>query len=180
MAENRTLARPYANALFEVARDGGDLDGWSKALASAAAVAQNEDAQSFFASPKVSDAERVSLVVELAQGGPLASGHGQNLLRLLAENDRFEVLPEIAARFEELKAKFENSVEVSLISATPVDPAIAAKIKAALQKRLGRSVELNESIDPDLVGGAIIRADDMVIDGSIRTRLGQLAQAMKR
>lgn len=180
MAENRTLARPYANALFEVARDSGDLAGWSSALANAAAVAQNENAQAFFASPSVTDSERVSIVSELAQGGPLAGEHGQNLLRLLAENDRLEVLPEIAARFEELKAKFENSVEVSLVSATPVDPEIAAKIKAALQKRLGRSVELNESIDPDLVGGAIIRADDMVIDGSIRTRLGQLAQAMKR
>lgn len=180
MAENRTLARPYANALFEVARGGGDLAGWSNALAKAAAVAQNEDAQAFFASPNVTDGERVSLVTDLAQGGPLATEHGQNLLRLLAENDRLEVLPEIAERFDELKANFENSVEVSLISATPVDAEIAAKIKAALQKRLGRSVELNESIDPELVGGAIIRADDMVIDGSIRTRLGQLAQAMKR
>ena len=103
---------------------------------------------------------------------------GTNLLRLLAENGRLDALPDIAARFDALKAAFENTVDVDLISAVEIDDAVAAKFKESLQARLGRSVALNRSVDADLLGGAIVRADDLVIDGSIKTRLEALAQRL--
>jgi F-type H+-transporting ATPase subunit delta len=103
---------------------------------------------------------------------------GKALLALLAENDRLAVLPEIAAQFDTLKAEAENKVKAKLVSATAVDAAVAARVKQALEKRLGREVELTLEVDPSLIGGAIVRAEDMVIDGSVRTRLEQLARAM--
>ncbi len=87
-------------------------------------------------------------------------------------------LPEIAAQFDALKAEAENKVKATLVSATAVDAAVAERVKQALKKRLGREVELSLEVDPSLIGGAIVRAEDMVIDGSVRTRLEQLARAM--
>ena len=103
---------------------------------------------------------------------------GKALLALLAENGRLTVLPEIAAQFDSLKAQAENKVKVKLISATAVDPKIAAQVTQALTKRLGREVELELEVDATLIGGAIIRAEDMVIDGSVRARLEQLAHSL--
>jgi F-type H+-transporting ATPase subunit delta len=88
------------------------------------------------------------------------------------------VLPEIAAQFDALKAEAENKIKATLISATAVDAGVAERVKQALKKRLGREVELELTVDPSLIGGAIVRAEDMVIDGSVRTRLEQLARAM--
>ena len=125
-------------------------------------------------------AARATLVGSIAsaiKGGELlASAAGKNLLQLLAENDRLTALPEIAAQFDALKAEAENKVKVTVTAATPVDAAIAEQIKKALQQKLGRAVELTLEVDASLIGGAIIQADDMVIDGSVRTRLQRLTE----
>jgi F0F1-type ATP synthase delta subunit len=107
-----------------------------------------------------------------------ARSEGRNLLALLAENDRLGALTEISAQFDQLKAEQENRVAVTLVSASAVDAAQAEKISGALSRRLGRSVDLTLEVDPSLIGGAVIRAKDMVIDDSLQTRLKRLASAL--
>jgi F-type H+-transporting ATPase subunit delta len=182
MADTSTIARPYAKALFDLANGERKLSAWSEALTAAAAVLADASAKRALANPKLDDGARAALVGDIAgaiKGGELlTSAAGKNLLRLLAENDRLTVLPEIAAQFDLLKAEAENTVNVTVTSATPVDQALAGEIKKALEQKLGRSVELSLAVDPALIGGAVIQADDMVIDGSVRTRLQRLTETL--
>ena len=182
MADLGTIARPYARALFDVASSAGTLGQWSDALHVAAAVVDDEKARQFLVNPALTEEQRAGfeeVVAQDAKGGALwRSVEGRNLLRLLAENDRLAALGEIAEQFDVLKARQENTVKVTLVSATAVDAAVADQVKQALEKRLGRSVELALEVDENILGGAIIRAEDMVIDGSVRTRLQRLAEAL--
>jgi F-type H+-transporting ATPase subunit delta len=182
MADVSTVARPYAKALFDLANGERKLHEWSAALGAAAAVLADADAKRALANPKFDDAARAALVGSIAgaiKGGDLfTSSAGKNLLQLLAENDRLTALPEIAAQFDALKAEAENKVKVTVTAATTVDPALAEQIKKALEQKLGRVVELTLAVDASLIGGAVIQADDMVIDGSVRTRLQRLAETI--
>jgi len=182
MADASAIARPYARAVFELARERSALAEWSSALNVAAAVVREPRAKRFLANPELDDAQRAGFVEVVSQdtpGGALwRSREGRNLLDVLAENDRLAVLPEIAAQFDELKTREENKVKVTIVSAAEVDRKVVEQIAAALQKKLGRNVELTLEIDKDILGGAIIRAEDMVIDGSVRTRLERLAEAL--
>jgi len=182
MADFGTVARPYARAIFDVALAAGDLEGWSQGLAAAAAVAGEKSAHEFLSRPELDDGERSELVGSVASGlpggGVLATPEGRNLLRLLAENDRLDALGEISKQFDALKAEQENKVRVTLVAAAAVDAATADKIAGALGKRLGRSVELTLEVDAALLGGAVVRAEDMVIDDSLRTRLKRLAGSL--
>ncbi len=186
MAEKRTLARPYASAAFDVARDAGRLGDWAHALGVAATVAADPEALAAFAAPKLGPGRRAELVVDVVRaadadaGALLGDGAGLNFVKLLAENGRLAILPEIARLFDELRADEENTVDVEVVSAVELDDAIRERLTAALAKRLGRDVRLHCAVDDDLLGGAIIRANDLVIDGSIRTRLGKLADALTR
>ena len=180
MADSSTVARPYAKALFDLANGERKLAEWSAALGAAAAVLADANAKRALANPGLGDEARATLVGSIAsaiKGGELlASGQGKNLLQVLAENDRLTALPEIAVQFDALKAEAENKVKVTVTAATQVDGAIAEQIKKALQQKLGRTVELTLAVDASLIGGAIIQADDMVIDGSVRTRLQRLTE----
>ena len=180
MADLSTVARPYAKALFDLASAEKKLPQWSAALGAAAAVVADADAKRALANPAFADGERASLVGSIAgsiKGGELlATPAGQNFLRVVAENGRLTVLPEIAAQFDALKAEAENKVNVTVTAATAVDKGIAEQIKNALQQKLNRKVELTLAVDASLIGGAIIQADDMVIDGSVRTRLQRLTE----
>lgn len=182
MADFGTIARPYARAAFDTAKEANALDAWSQGLAAAAAVVSNADAERVLASPDLTDDARVALIAEVGaalQGAELFGDERfKSLLRLLAENDRLEALPEISAQFDALKAEAENKIDVTLVSATSVEPDVAQKITHALERRLGRQVALKIEIDEKLLGGAIIRAEDMVIDGSVRTRLERLTQTL--
>jgi F-type H+-transporting ATPase subunit delta len=180
MAEFSTVARPYAKALFDLANGERKLPEWSAALGAAAAVLADAGAKRALANPGFDDGARAALVGSIAssiKGGELfASPTAKNLLTLLAENDRLTALPEIAAQFDALKAEAENKVNVTVTAATQVDSGIAEQIKKSLEKKLGRVVELTLAVDAALIGGAIIQADDMVIDGSVRTRLQRLTE----
>ena len=180
MADSSTVARPYAKALFDRANGDRKLTEWSAALGAAAAVLADANAKRALANPGLGDEARATLVGSIAsaiKGGELlASGQGKNLLQVLADNDRLTALPEIAVQFDALKAAAENKVKVTVTAATEVDGAIAEQIKKALQQKLGRTVELTLAVDASLIGGAIIQADDMVIDGSVRTRLQRLTE----
>jgi F-type H+-transporting ATPase subunit delta len=182
MADQSTIARPYAKALFDVASGEHKLGPWSDALNAAAAVLGDANAKRVLANPELDQARRADFIravsVGLKGADVLETPQGKALLALLAENDRLAVLPEIASQFDALKAEAENKVKATLVSATAVDAGVAERVKQALKKRLGREVELTLEVDPSLIGGAIVRAEDMVIDGSVRTRLEQLARAM--
>ena len=182
MADLSTIARPYARAIFDVARGGQDLAGWSEALKAAAGIAVDPAAREYLGRPELRPAERAefltSLCAEVEGASLLTTGPGQNLVRLLAENDRLNALEEIAAQFEELKTDVENKIRVTIVSASAVDPSVATKVASALKTKLGREVELALEVDASLIGGAVIRAKDMVIDDSVQSRLKRLAGAL--
>ncbi len=182
MSDNSTVARPYARAVFELASRDDSLTEWSEALGVAAQVLNDESARRFLARPDLDKAARGEFVIAVggaaAGKGLLASSHGQNLLRLLAENGRLGALGDISAQYEALKARAENRVKVQLTTAASIDKDVAAGISEALEKKLGRHVDLELLVDEQLLGGAVIRAEDMVIDGSVKNRLEQLAATL--
>jgi F-type H+-transporting ATPase subunit delta len=173
MADKSTIARPYAKAAFEEARDRNKLGPWSEALRTAAAVVGDPRVEDLIGNPRVTPAELAALVIEIA--GPQLEEEGRNFVRTLADNRRLALLPEISARFEELKAEAEGIVDVTVTSAAPLDDSQRDKLAAALERRLGRSVRLQCVTDPALIGGAVLRAGDLVIDGSLRARLERIA-----
>ncbi|WP_405225448.1 F0F1 ATP synthase subunit delta [Lentisalinibacter sediminis] len=184
MADKHTLARPYADALFDLARQDGTLDDWSSALGVAATVAADDGVAGVMHDPRYSDTQRIEfltgLFAEVPAAKMLAGGEtkGTNLLRLLVDYDRIEVLPEIAGHFDELKAELENTIEVTVTAASPLTDELSARIRKALEEKLGREVTLSTAVDEELIGGAVIRAGDFVIDGSIRSRLTKLANVL--
>lgn len=176
MADNSTIARPYAKAAFASARDAGKLAEWSALLAVAAAAVRDPGFAPLIGNPNVPTATLAAILAELAGDDTGAAGRG--LLDLLAERRRLALLPDIHARFEALRAESENRVDVELVSARALTDAQRKRFAQALRKRLGREVVLNERVDASIVGGAVIRAGDLVIDGSVRGRLEKLAATL--
>ena len=171
-----TIARPYAEAVFARAQETGELDSWSDMLAFLAEVVQAPDMVEFIGNPLV-DRERLDeLLVDI--GGDRLNQEGRNLTRLLVDNDRLTVLPEIAAVFEQLKADSQRVLKVHVRSAYALDPEQQQRIADALKAKLGRDITLTTEEDPDLIGGVHIRAGDLVIDGSVRGKLQQLANEL--
>jgi F-type H+-transporting ATPase subunit delta len=175
MSNALSLARPYARAAFELARSQDALGAWAGKLAFAAQVAADPRVTTLFGDPRVAQAELVALV---QPEGEAADSPFASFVRVLAENHRLPVLPEIGALFEALKQEAERVLKVNVRSATPIDTTEAAKLKDALKKRFGRDIEIEQSIDAGMLGGAIIDAGDIVIDGSVRGRLARLGQAL--
>jgi len=181
MAENSSIARPYAEAAFELAKDAGQLTGWSEILHVAGLAVADEALARMIDAPGADDSVVVGIIADVCKQAVTSSvdqNRVLNLLRLLAENGRLPVLPEIAARFDKLKTDVENSIDVVLTAAAPVDEAQQAKIIEALKKRFNRDVNLHFKLDKNLIGGARLQADDLVIDGSIRTGLEKLSSAL--
>ncbi|SDK42322.1 F0F1 ATP synthase subunit delta [Microbulbifer yueqingensis] len=176
MAELSTLARPYAKAAFAYAQEASDLGGWSTALATAAAVSQSEKVGEMLENPQLTADERAEKFLSICSDD--LSESGKNFLKLLAENHRLPLLPEIYELFEELKAQAEATLEVEVASARPLSEAQAQQLTQALSKKFGREVQLHSAVDESLLGGAIVRAGDTVIDGTVRGRLAKLAEAM--
>jgi len=185
MADNHTIARPYAKAVFEIASDSRDLAKWSEALGVARELLSDGQVVKFLANPMLTDDKGLSFLAELfkSAGGKtsiLAGGNkqGANFLKLLLEYGRVAVLPEIADHFDALKANVENTVDVTVTSAAPLSAAQKKTVAKALKERLGREVNLATEIDENLIGGAVISAGDVVIDGSLRSRLESLSNAL--
>ncbi len=176
MAEWSTLARPYAKAAFEFALEHNALGEWSRQLAQLAAVTGTEKVGRLIASVALGSRQQAETVVGLF-GGELLPGV-VNLVRLLAENKRLRLLPQISALFEQLKANQEKSLEVELVSAFALDNDLGDRLAQALRGKLQREVTINTVVDRSILGGAIVRAGDIVIDGSVRGRLAKLAKAM--
>lgn len=170
--ERTTLARPYAEAVFRIARERKALAAWSDMLALAAAVVRDPQMSRLIDNPRVPRERFVEFFLDVC--GKKVDQDGANLVRLLTENRRIQLLPEIAALYDQLRAEAEARVEAEVISATAVGAEQLKAIAAALKKRLGRDVNLATRLDPSLVGGIVIRAGDLVIDGSVRGKLKAL------
>jgi len=173
VAERATIARPYAKAAFEYARDARAFVNWSLGLKTAAEIVADSRVAALTKDPTWTQADLVSIITDVA-GDKLDSGM-QNFVRVLAENHRLLLLPEITARYEELRSEVENTVDVEVISAVALNGAQADKLKQALSTRLKRQVRMQNSVDATLLGGAVVRAGDLVIDGSLKGRLQRLA-----
>lgn len=175
MAEQATIARPYARAAFEHARAANAFAAWSALLGAGAAVAQTPGAEDLFSNPRVRERELIDFVAGVAKDAGASVGEdARNFLALLAHNRRLGFLPSIATQFEALRAAVENTLDVEVTSAYALTDPQREQLSAALATRFKRRVRLAETVDASLVGGAIVRAGDLVIDGSVRGRLARL------
>ena len=173
MSQTLTLARPYARAAFGVARDAGALPAWSEALALAARVAADPQVAALLGNPKLTQADVATLLAPQEANETFG-----NFLGLLFENRRLSLLPEIAGLYDELRFEAERVVKAKVTSAVALPAGELETIKAALKKRFGRDVEVETAVDDSLIGGAVIDAGDVVIDGSIKGKLGRLQAAL--
>jgi F-type H+-transporting ATPase subunit delta len=173
MADKLTIARPYARAAFQEARGEDRLAQWSDSLKVAAQVVKDPRVENLLGNPQVTPEQLAQFLIDIA--GPALGEHGANFVRTLAENRRLAHLPEISEQFEALKDEAQGVADVTVTSAAALDAAQEQKLSAALEKRLKRKVRLHTQVDPAIIGGAIVRAGDLVIDGSIATRLERIA-----
>jgi len=176
MAETQTLARPYAQAVFELAESNDALTEWSDALGALAAIVSNDDVAALMGNPEVDDTRLVDAIIEIARDD--LNADAANLVRLLAENSRLSLAPAIAEQFEARRAAAENRVDVNVVSAAPLSDEQQADLVKSLEKRLARSVRLTYEQDESVIGGAVIRAGDLVIDGSLRAQLERMRQSL--
>ena len=176
MADRLTIARPYARAAFGEARSDQLLAAWSEALAVGAQVVTDPRVQALLGNPHVTPEQLAQLVIGIAAAK--LGAHGENFVRTLAANRRLGYLPEIAQLFDTLKDAAEGVADVTLTSAAAPNDAQKQRIVASLERRLQRKVRLHCETDPALIGGAVLRSGDLVIDGSLRTRLERIAYAL--
>jgi len=173
MADRITQARPYARAAFAEAQERGELGAWSEALATAARVVEDPRVAALLGNPRVTADELAALVAGIA-GGSLGE-RALNFVRTLADNGRLGYLPEIAALFDTMKDEAEGIADVTLTAAAAPSAAQQQKLAQALERRLKRKVRLHTATDPKLIGGGVLHSGDLVIDGSLRTRLERIA-----
>lgn len=178
MAEKSTIARPYAEAVFALAREQKQLKAWSDMLQIAAAVAMHGDMRAIISNTNVSKSQGAQLIIDVCVGK--FSAEGKNLIKLLAENRRLSLLDEIAAQYATLRAEAEKTIDAEVISAFEVSAAQQKQIAEKLKARLGREVTLSCRVDPTLLGGAVIKAGDLVIDGSTKSQIQKLSIELAR
>ncbi len=176
MSELTTVARPYAKAAFDFAVEANAIDTWHEMLVFSAEVSKDVTIKEYLSGgASVEQATNIFLKVCDVQ----LDSNGQNFIKVLAENHRLLVLPQVLTQFSELKAEHEQEIVVDITSAVKLKVAQQKVISAALEKRLARKVKLNCSVDKNVVSGLIIKAGDMVIDGSIRGKLNRLATTIQ-
>jgi F-type H+-transporting ATPase subunit delta len=177
MAEPTTIARPYAEAAFRLAEAGNALGKWLEMLGALALVAKDERVRVAASDPKLSAAQVAGIFISVLAGRLTAEV--ENLVRVLAENARLELLPEIRAQFEALKNEREGVVEAEVHSAFALSEAQVADLVQRLEKKTGRKVRAKVAIDPELIAGVRVVLGDRVIDGSARAQLAALESALK-
>ena len=183
MSDFETIARPYAKAIFELASEEGSLQAWLDRLTTAAAIADDAGMQSMFDMPSMLPSEHVELFLSVyagIEGAEKASAEFKNFIGLLAENGRLPALSAIAAAYEILKQEADGKVEVQVTSAQPLTQKQKDDIAKSLAKKLGKEVCITSDVDETLIAGAIIRAGDLVIDGSVLARLDKLSTALNK
>lgn len=181
MSSVTTLARPYAKAAFALAQEEGGLARWEEMLGASAAVVGDATVADLLASPHLGDAAAVKLIADTVRAAAAGEGLSERFtgyLSVLAEYGRLALLPEIAALFRDLRAEAEKRLRVRVVSAVALDDGQAARLRDALARRFELEIELENEIDPKVIGGAVIYAGDEVIDGSLRGRLQKLASSL--
>lgn len=176
MSEFITVARPYAKAAFDFAVENQSVECWQQMLAFTAVVTRNEQMAELLSGAVAPETLSNTFI---AVCGDELDEHGQNFIRVMAENGRLLVLPAVLQQFIELRAALESTVEVDVLSSSALSDEQQANIVAAMEKRLSRKVKLNCKIDKSVLAGVIIRAGDLVIDGSVRGRLERLADVLQ-
>jgi len=178
MAELATLARPYAGAVFDLAKANGALDRWSRTLGVLAAAAAEPRVKLLLDDPERDEAQKARQLAELC--GDEVDDRAKKFLQVLAANRRLGLLEDVREQFEELRARELATLDVEVQSAFPLSEEQSRKLAAALERRFEKSVKLTNSVDAALIGGAVIRAGDTVIDGSLRGRLERLGETLGR
>lgn len=176
MAELTTVARPYAKAAYQEAQNQNALVEWSAMLGFSALVAADENMKTILDHPSLTSEEKAQTFVDVCEGK--LSDYGKNFIFVLAENNRLALLPEIAALFELYKSQLEKSVDVEVESAFELNAEQEEKLAQILAKKLDRKVNISSTTNPELLGGVIMRAEDLVIDASVRGKLAKLAEAI--
>lgn len=175
MAELNTVARPYTKAVFEFARDAGTIDNWSKSLQDAAQVASDDVMKSILGNPALTSEQKADAVITVLAD---LDESGKNFIALLAENNRLALIPEISAQFEQLKANQQSNVEIDVTTAYELDEQQQQKLTQALSAKLGRDVSITSTVDKSILGGLVIRTQNLVIDGSVRAKIAKLAEVL--
>jgi len=174
MLNRTTLARPYARAAFEAARDADELPRWSEALELAAEIAATEEVHYLAGDPRVGGDRLLELMADI--GKDRFDESFVNFLKVVITNGRLELMTDIASQFEQYRREAEQRVRVEVFSARPMDGQESSALAERLKARFGREVDMHVEVDESLIGGAVIRAGDKVIDGSVRGRLEQLGR----
>ena len=177
MAEAVTIARPYAVAVFRLAKEKSALAKWSEMLAFASAVVADTQMQALIEDPKLGSADLERIFLSIC--GERLDANGTNLVKLLVEYGRLNMLPEIASNYEELKALEEGVLEAEIIAAAALDEAQVKNLLSHLQKKFGKKIEASVKVDPEILGGIKIVVGDTVIDASVRGQLQSLAYTLK-
>ena len=178
MSDISTLARPYARAVFETARDKSSQPKWSEALTLMSLIVNDPTMNDVLDNPKMTKDQKGELFASVC--GDNIDDAAKNLIALLAENERLSTLPEIAEQYEVLRSADEGVVDAEVTSAMPLDSDQESALKESLKKKLGSEITLTTKVDESLIGGVVIRAGDMVIDGSIQSQLASLSNALNR
>lgn len=176
MADFTTAARPYAKAVFELAQENGQFDDWSGRLAFWSALVSSPEMSQRLEAPGLTHQDRAGMIETVA--GDEMDDNSRNFIRLLSENNRLGLIPDMQGIYEELRAEAEGEIEATVTSAFELTESQSQRIIDALSKRLDRKVRLVTTIDKDLIGGAIIRAGDLVIDGSLKGRVENMERAV--
>lgn len=177
MAENTILARPYAKAAFEFALSNNAIEKWAETLAFAAMITQDQSMQEILQSPNISKQKKLQAMLSICQDK--LDKDSENFIKTLSENNRLVVLPEISQTFNQLKADYEKTVDVNVTSAVELNQEQLKDISSKLENKLQRKINIETSIDQQIIGGLIIRAEDLVIDGSVRGKLAKLAETLR-
>ncbi|WP_426415508.1 F0F1 ATP synthase subunit delta [Aestuariirhabdus sp. LZHN29] len=176
MAELTTVARPYAKAAFEAAQDSGELDLWASMLELGAAVAQDRSVVLFLDHPELSREQKAAAFVDICDGK--LNEEAKNFFSVMAENNRLALLPEVFVLFENFKTQLDKQVDVTVETAFDMGKKQQDALAQALSKKLDRHVNLSSETHPELIGGVVIRAGDLVIDASVRSKISKLAEAI--
>lgn len=177
MSELSTLARPYADAVFRMAQGENDLAGWSSRVVTLVMIVSDAQVARLIADPAVSSDRVAGLIIDVA--GASLGERGASFIKVLAENGRLTVLPEISVQFETLKANAESTVEATITSAQELSQAQIDELVAGLKARFNRAVTVQVAVDAELIGGAVIAIGDQVIDGSVKGRLQRMSFALQ-
>ena len=177
MAEVSTIARPYASAIFKIAKDNKELANWSDFLSLLSAVISDETMGDYLQDAKVFDTDREKILTDLTKNQMVK--HGENLIKLLIENKRLMVLPAIASHYEELKSVEEGVIEAQIIVAEKPDAKIINNLVSSLEKKFNKKIESNVVVDKSIIGGTKIIVGDSVIDASVKGQLNSLAYTLK-